>query len=324
MDLSRPGDDDLLPPPSFPPALLSEAQILSLAQTGSLPLPLPPHLRHLYSQLNSVATNFFSLPPNTKEELYAPINGTELGYVSIPAEKEYISFRALTAHAAESELERTTAAVWRETYTLLYRVLCDLAWAMDISHEVWSKVLDGISPMPANLEEATPTFLRVFRYEPNTGIAESHADLGLLTLCVGDGQGLQVRAGGGRGEEQWVGYHEPTLLVGRTLTKLSGGKIKAGIHRVVGSSGGRNSIVYALRPSTKHEVDLGVFPGGRGVIHMGELWKSVWSGAFNVNAPRDVREKQKERQKRMRESQLKGGGEELEYDQTNTLAAIVG
>ena len=317
-------DDDLAPPPSSPPPLLSEAQILSLAQTGSLPLPLPPHLRQLYTQLNSLATKFFSLPLNTKQDSYAPINGTELGYVSIPAEKEYISFRALTAHAAESELERTIAAVWRETYTFLYRILCDLAWAMDISHEVWDRVLDGISPMPKRLEEATPTFLRVFRYEPNTGIAESHADLGLLTLCVGDGQGLQVRVGGANAKEQWAEYQEPTLLVGKTLAKLSGGRIKPGVHRVVGNTAGRNSIVYALRPSTKHEIELGMFPGVRAPVHMGELWKSVWQGAFNVNAPLDVREKQKERQRLMKQQERTGTGGEDDFDQTNTLSAITG
>ncbi len=64
---------------------------------------------------------------------------------------------------------------------------------MNTNHEVLDRVLDGLSPMPANLADATATFLRVFRYESTTGIAQSHTDLRLLTLCVSDGQGLQVQ-----------------------------------------------------------------------------------------------------------------------------------
>ena len=313
-------DEDIVLPPSLPPPLLSESQILTLAREGHLPLPLPAHLRALYSQLNSSAAQFFSLPSTTKNDLYPPINGIELGYVSIPGEKDYISFRAQTAHA-KSELEKLAAEVWRETYTLLYRILGDLAWAMNTSHSVWDKILDGVSPMPTRLEDATTTFLRVFRYEPNTGIAESHTDLGLLTLCVGDGQGLQVRTNSPDGEHQWVEYSEPTLLVGKTLRRLSGGQLRAGVHRVLGNEEGRSSVVFALRPSTKHEVDMSVFPGGRGTVHIGELWKSVWGGAFNVNAPREVRERQKERQRGLKDD---GSADHGVYDMTNTMAAITG
>jgi isopenicillin N synthase-like dioxygenase len=314
--------DDLPPPPPFPPPLLSEAQILTLAHQGHLPLHIPPHILDLYSRLNRSAGQFFSLPPAIKTTLYSPINGAELGYVDIPGEKSYISFRAQTTHA-DTELEKLAAQVWQETYNLLYRILGDLAWAMNTSHEVWDKILDGVSPMPTRTKDATPTFLRVFRYEPNTGIAESHTDLGLLTLCVGDGQGLQVLVNDKTGKEQWVEYSEPTLLVGKTLKTLSGGRIRAGVHRVVGNAEGRNSIVFALRPSTRHEVDLSVFLGGLGTVHMGELWKKMWSGAFNVNAPKAVREVQKEKQRMGMDNELDSGLDGA-YDITNTLAAITG
>lgn len=321
---------DLPPPPSPPPPLLSEAQILTLAHQGHLPLPIPPYLRDLYSQLNRSAGSFFSLPNSTKETLYTPVNGTELGYVSIPGEKEYISFRALTANG-DTELENLAARVWQETYNLLYRILGDLAWAMNTNYAIWDKVLDGVSPMPTRLEDATPTLLRIFRYEPNTGIAESHTDLGLLTLCVGDGQGLQVRMNqntknnhqDARTEQQWIEYGEPTLLIGQTLRTLSGGRVRAGIHRVVGNQEGRSSIVFALRPSTKHEIDMSVFPGGgTETVHMAALWKKTWSGAFNVNAPREVREKQKEKQRLLsmgKEVDVHGDGPD---DMTNSMAAI--
>lgn len=313
---------DLPPPPSLPPPLLSESQILTLARQGHLPLPISPHLRDLYSQLNRSAAQFFSLPSQTKTALYSPINGTELGYVDIPGEKSYISFRAQTTHA-DTELEQVAAQVWQETYNILYRILGDVAWAMNSSPEVWDKILDGVSPMPTKTEDATPTFLRVFRYEPNSGIAESHTDLGLLTLCVGDGQGLQVCVIDQNGKDHWVEYTEPTLLVGKTLKTLSDGRLRAGVHRVVGNAEGRSSIVYALRPSTKHEIDLSVFPGKEGTTHMGEFWKKMWSGAFNVNAPRDVRETQKEKHRQGKGKELDSNVDDA-YDKTNTLAAITG
>jgi hypothetical protein len=318
--------DFLPPPPSHPPPLLTDSQLLHLAHQGHLPLALRPSLSVLYAELNDAASRLFSLPHSAKQGLYSPLNGgTELGYVSIPNEKHYITFRALTAHAS-TELETLVAAVWQETFILLYRILSDLAHAMGTSYEVWEKVLDGVAPMPRALEDAktTTTMLRIFRYEPDDGIAELHTDMGLLTLCVCDGQGLQVRVKDERGAEKWIEYSEPTLLVGRTLRVLSGNRVRAGVHRVVGNAGGRGSIVYALRPSTKHEIDMGLFPGGegKGNVHLSEIWKKIWTSAYNVNAPKEVREKQKERQR------LKGKGVEVDDDGggpddvTNTMAAI--
>ena len=81
--------------------------------------------------------------------------------------------------------------------------------------------------------------------------------------------------------------------------------------------------MFALRPSTRHEVDLSVFPGNQGTVHMGELWKRMWSGAFNVNAPKAVREVQKEKQRLGKDNELNSCVDGT-YDMTNTLAAITG
>jgi isopenicillin N synthase-like dioxygenase len=311
------GDIDDLPPPSHPPPLLSEAQIIALARQGHIPLELPPALDSLYTSLSNAASTFFDLPQENKTSTYAPANGTELGYVFIAGEKQYISFRSLKQ--PDTELEKLAAQAWLETYNLLYRILGDLAWAMNMNHEAWDRVLDGVSPMPGKLEDATPTLLRMFRYEPDTGIAERHTDLGLLTLCVGDAEGLEVLVKDEDGEEQWIDYGRSTLLVGQTLRILSGNRVRAGVHRVVGNSEGRCSTVFALRPSTKHEIDMTVFPDGQGTMHMGDLWKTIWKGAYNVNAPKAVREKQKER-KRLNKG--KGIYQDGPDDQTNSIAAI--
>ena len=67
---------------------------------------------------------------------------------------------------------------------------------------------------------------------------------------------------------------------------------------------------------------MSVFPVGSGSVHMGNLWKKMWPRSFNVNAPKEVREWQKEKQRatdRKADIGLDGA-----YDKINTLAAITG
>jgi len=60
-------------------------------------------------------------------------------------------------------------------------------------------------------------------------------------------------------------------------------------------------------------------------LHMGALWKRIWSGAYNVNAPKEVREKQRERLKKEKgvgvnvDQQVEGAA-----DVSNSMAAITG
>jgi hypothetical protein len=79
---------------------------------GAAELAFYPKSRRIRSRSRSRCPepDPFSLPSEIKTELYNPINGTELGYVSIPGEKDYLSFHALTANA-ESELERAATIV---------------------------------------------------------------------------------------------------------------------------------------------------------------------------------------------------------------------
>jgi hypothetical protein len=107
-------------------------------------------------------------------------------------------------------------------------------------------------------EQKTATMLRLFRYEswaPKI-VAEPHADLGLLSLVVGDVPGLEVWNGvqfwdiereyqrwgqerekekrRGEGGEDGVGEVPcATLLGGRQLERLTNFRYKAGGHRVV-------------------------------------------------------------------------------------------
>jgi isopenicillin N synthase-like dioxygenase len=286
-------DFDFVGPPLGPPPLLSEHQILTLAHHGHVPISIPPTLKTQYAALSEAASLFFEKSSEEKLTTYPPAEGTELGYICVPEEKEYLTLRCLKH--PETELEKLASSVWRDTASLLHRVLGDLSWAMDINYDDFDPVLDGCSPMPSDLASATLTLLRMFRYCPGSGIAEPHTDLGLLTLCVGEGKGLQVLVRddeGGLDNAQWFDVEGPTLLVGNILRRLSGNRVRAGPHRVIGNPDGRSSIVFALRPSLRHEVDMRTFPGGGGKVHMRDMWNDVKKEAYSINAQKDLREKQ--------------------------------
>ncbi|KAL1890945.1 hypothetical protein Sste5346_007942 [Sporothrix stenoceras] len=103
-----------------------------------------------------------------------------------------------------------------------------------------------------------PTLLRLFRYEPGGGGAEQHRDLGLLTLCVCWGKGLQVRPQPPRplpqptvdadgnsvdpslappvpppAAPEWVDAPRVTVMTGDTLHVLSTNRVPSALHRVV-------------------------------------------------------------------------------------------
>ena len=295
---------DFLPPPSYPPPLLTDEQLIFLSQQGHLQFQLPPSLRVLYGQLATASASFFKQPLHVKVQDYPIADLTEKGYTCIEGEKEYISFR-YTTRPDSDYLEQLARQVWQQTSILLYRVLVDLTRALGLAYGVWDTVLDGSLSMPLSRETATPTLLRTFRYFPDSGTAEKHTDLGLLTLCFGYGRGLQVLLLGNDGPEsaQWVDVQGPTILVGQVLRTLSRNRLRAGLHRVVGNPAGRQSIVFALRPSLRHDqTDLAEF-GGEGTLSMSELWADIRGSRFNVNAQKQIRAEQKEH---MRAKRLNG------------------
>ncbi|GAB7341180.1 hypothetical protein MBLNU457_7474t1 [Dothideomycetes sp. NU457] len=307
-------------PPAAPPPYLSPTDINHLATNGHLALPLSPALASQYTQLFRSAKSFFALSLDEKQSLYpSPPQTTEQGYTSIPHEKEYLTIRhtpsqtsSITSPIPNDQLK----SLWHNTAHLLHRVLADLSRLIDIDMHAWDPLLDGCLSLPETEDDATPSLLRVFRYEPGSGAAERHRDLGLLTLCVCAGRGLEVLDSGhdsetetsgfnGDGDEEigtgigWRDAPEVTLLVGDSLWLLSCGRVKAGVHRVVPNDEGRMSIVFALRMATRHEVDTRPF-GGEEVVRSRDLWEKIWRSRVNVNAQRDVREEQK-RRRRMRD-----------------------
>ena len=280
-------------PPSRPPPLLTIAQTVSLAQQGYLPLQLSAELQSTYlSVFQSFASSVLTRSADEKLSLYPQSEFIEEGYYQIDGEKEYVTYRS--AVRPDTELEHLVRSLWHDTAALLHRVLVDLAYALDLPQleRTWDTLLDGCLDLPAQAAEITPTLLRLFQYLPQSGIAERHTDLGFLTLCVGSGPGLQVTRQV-RGGQIWEDVLSPTLLVGDALHELSGRRVRAGLHRVVGNAEGRHSIVFALRPSLRHQIDMALF-GYEGHEDAKEFWDRVKNRKHNVNAPKEVREKQKE------------------------------
>ena len=286
------GDYDTFAPPPEPPPLLSDAQIVSLATQGHLMLPLSATLSARYEELFEIASEFFSQPDTTKSALYPSVGGPELGYCNVVNEKEYLTLRS--ASHPDTELESLLSQVWHDTAALLHRVMADLArgLALPAAGAIWDPVLDGCLDLPESESHATPTIMRLFQYAPNSGLADKHTDIGLLTLCVTQGSGLQVLT---FEEAKWVwkDVEGPTLLIGSALRTLVGNRVRAGAHQVVGNPEGRRSAIFALRPSLRHRIDLERFGGGIQVGMM-EFWKSIKASRYNINAPKDMREQQKQ------------------------------
>jgi len=172
--------------------------------------------------------------------------------------------------------------------------------------------------LPEGLTGATPSLLRCFRYEADSGVAEEHTDLGLLTLCVGTGRGLEVLDRLADGGPVWVdacgcvgeGEGEGCVVVGDFLRDLSRGLVRSGCHRVVGNPGGRESVVFALRPSLGRRVDGGAF-GREGWLDVAEMWRGVKGVKTNINARREIREQQT-RARLEKEAEKNGVGKGVE------------
>ncbi|RVX74045.1 hypothetical protein B0A52_01876 [Exophiala mesophila] len=288
-------------PPSGPPPLLTEGQLVDLANQGWIKIELPTELGVNLTKLFQHSTSFFNQSNDVKTKEYPRSRGTEYGYYEVEGEKEYVTFRRHVhsdAHETKSaQFEQMTAVVWEESARILCRILCDVARASELDVSVWDDILDGTLSMPHSDRQMTNTLLRVFHYQPSSGHAEAHTDLGLLTLCIGDSHGLQVldRDQSLDGRSVWIDAPattgSATVLVSETLRMLSNGTMNTGIHRVVGNPNGRSSAVFALRHSSRHRVDLGLF-GGEGKIHPNELYKAMEVGKVNINVVKPEMDRQ--------------------------------
>ncbi|KAK3677321.1 hypothetical protein LTR78_002859 [Recurvomyces mirabilis] len=298
--------DILYGPPSGPPPILLPAEVHHIARHGWLPVTLPEHLSHALQRLQVAACDFFSLEAEQKRLLYPLSRGTECGFYEVPAEKQYVTIRH-TIHDS-SCLETCAREVSRDATAFLHRILCDISRAGGYGLDAWNGMLDGSHEMPEDakrLDDVT-TQLRLFQYEPMTGIATEHVDIGLLTLCVSDTPGLQV-LDRFTTPHRWIDTIGPIVLVGDMTRALFRSQVRAGMHRVAGNPDGRNSIVYALRPCLKGMVDLASW-GGEGQVDTRDYFLKIKGSRHNINATHDIRETQKSNQLRKCQVVLSGTG----------------
>ena len=294
-------------PPSGPPPLLLEEQLLHLLQQGWLFLPISESLQTQINTLSKEVAQFFDRPDDEKKHLYPARQGTEVGFYPVAGEKEYVTFRHRVG--AIPELEAHVARIWAAIASLLHRILCDIARSSEIAPSAWDQLLRNSLKLPASAEslDTTTTLLRLFRYYPSGGFAAEHVDIGLLTLCVGDGEGLQV-LDTSQQPAQWRNVEGPTILVGETVKLLSDGMIRAGAHRVLPNDKGRTSTVFTLRPSLKDEIDLSMF-GFEGKVDAKQLWAAVKGSKVNINATKEIREQMKaKRDAKMTRAKVESAG----------------
>ena len=67
---------------------------------------------------------------------------------------------------------------------------------------------------------------------------------------------------------------------------------------MVGNPDGRSSIVYALRPNLKHPTDLATF-GRAGVVDTKTYFYEIKGRKYNINATKEIRERQREAQQKL-------------------------
>lgn len=312
-----------------------------LASEGYLPLALADHpgMVEAYANLFTKSHQFFALPPESPQKTtYQAVSGpaaSEEGYSEIPGEKSILTTR--TSNRCPEILHDDLKKAWDLTGAFMEKTISAIALTLDLKPAVFAPF---VTPCATFTETKTPTQLRMFRYDRPTGTeptvnAEKHKDLGLLSLVIGHSPGLEVLD---IPNNTWMPIEEDpclppgsktrsggltaTLLGGETLAFLSRGNYKAGVHRVVcapvsatNNDPFRFSIVYTLRPAvaplhTKNfesEItgEFGAEERSEGTSSA-RLFDQIMRSHWNINAAKEVREKQREEQ-RMKREQLMAG-----------------
>ncbi|EMD65006.1 hypothetical protein COCSADRAFT_36351 [Bipolaris sorokiniana ND90Pr] len=295
----------------------------SLDSLSDVPPPGPHPLQIAYQDLFSAGQAFFNLPDSEKHQWKHRL-GSEEGWSKIPGEKEFITLRSLAycPKILRAPAQRFWGLVGQHCSSTLGRISTALGLPAG-EHKGLRQFVGPCAQMPVEEEGKTATMLRLFRYEgwEEKVVAEAHADLGLISVVVGDTPGLEVWDGADwfdvEKEVERKGRKGATMLVGRQLERLSNERLRAGGHRVVAyggpqdmSSGDgvgvvekryRHSIVFVLRAHDSTQIDSDALETritGRwrqpikGVT-AGALYEMIRSQCFNINVEKEEREVQR-------------------------------
>ncbi|KAJ4343685.1 hypothetical protein N0V95_006588 [Ascochyta clinopodiicola] len=267
---------------------------------------------------------FFDLPSEEKKRWKHKL-GSEEGWSSIPGEKEFITLRTL--EYCPEILRGPAKRYWDLVGAHLETTLGRLATSLNIQNpddpaKGLKKFVGPCATMQEEDQQKTATMLRLFRYEgwEAKEVAEPHADLGLLSVVVGNVPGLEVWDGAQwfevEKEVEKTGSRGASLLAGRQLERLTNGRYPAGGHRVVsyadpdgqkvGGKRYRFSIVFVLRahePTIINSSELETSVTGKWLVPVEglkaeDLYSKIRSAHYNININITEREKQRRQVRR--------------------------
>ncbi|KAG9190998.1 hypothetical protein G6011_09086 [Alternaria panax] len=302
-----------------------------------------PHpLQTAYEQLFAASQAFFNQPDKEKQQWKHKLRSEE-GWSKIPGEKEFITLRTLEycPEVLRGPARRYWDLIGQHCSNTLGRISTSLG-LQDGDDEGLRQYVGPCGSLQDSDKKKTATMLRLFRYEGWEAkvVAEPHADLGLLSVVVGDVPGLEVWDGANWFAVEKIvegsGRKGATMLAGRQLERLSNGRYPAGGHRVVaygtpepsenptnfiaqpssttsafaGDKRYRFSIVFVLRAhepviikSDSLETEVtGKWTEPMNGITAGKFYEKIRGQHFNINIDIDEREKQ-----RNKLSNIKGG-----------------
>lgn len=318
----------------------STQQDPTVNSTLAIAPPSPPQpktfpLQQAYEDLFSASQAFFAQADEEKQRWKHTLRSEE-GWSKIPGEKEFITLRTL--EYCPEILRQPAKRYWDLMGAHLSNTLGRISTTLhlpDGESEGLRKFVGPCGTMQATDALKTATMLRLFRYESwePKEVAEPHADLGLLSVVVGNVPGLEVWDGftwfACEQELQNSGRNGATLLAGRQLERLSNGRYPAGGHRVVsyglpssrppngapeaslttGKQQYRFSIVFVLRahePIVINSSDFETHITGkwREPMHdtsAGTFYEQIRGRHFNINIDMKEREKQRRRVRTVKE-----------------------
>ncbi|KAI4665617.1 uncharacterized protein J4E78_003079 [Alternaria triticimaculans] len=285
------------------------------------PAPVPHPLQAAYEQLFAASQAFFNQPDKEKQRWKHKLKSEE-GWSKISGEKEFITLRTLEycPEVLRGPAKRYWDLIGQHCSNTLGRISTSLGLP-DGEDEGLRQFVGPCGALQASDKEKTATMLRLFRYEGWEAkvVAEPHADLGLLSVVVGDVPGLEVWDGANWFEVEKVVEDSrrkgATMLAGRQLERLSNGRYPAGGHRVVAYGSPepspnapstddkkyRFSIVFVLRAhepliinSDSFETEVtGKWLEPMNGVTAGRFYEKIRGQHFNINIDMDEREKQR-------------------------------
>jgi hypothetical protein len=173
------------------------------------------------------------------------------GYGSQGAQKEMLFVRNAPLPAPVAVEAQT---FWQWAHQLAQSVLSDVAREQGVDPRYFLELITGSCALPS---EAGTNVLRLFHYRPPVQDSQSppqpsnaHHDLGLLAIGLRSTPGLQAQtpdAPGWHDIEPGLPKTHAVVMVGRTLSTLTGGRYPSCYHRIVHGDVPRFSAVYQLR-----------------------------------------------------------------------------